>query len=68
MIPQTSVDAGDDPDRLRGHRQLLPGGTGDGQVLNAVLMLTTSILGPVLTERFAPRHVAALVPRKRPTE
>jgi lipid-A-disaccharide synthase-like uncharacterized protein len=33
----------------------------DNHVLNAVLvlMLTTSILGPVLTERFAPRLVAA---------
>jgi hypothetical protein len=31
----------------------------DDHVLNAVLvlMLTTSILGPVLTERFAPRLV-----------
>ncbi|ANY80905.1 hypothetical protein BB934_23955 [Microvirga ossetica] len=33
----------------------------DDQILNAVLvlMLTTSILGPVLTERFAPRLVSA---------
>jgi hypothetical protein len=32
----------------------------DGTMLNAVLvlMLATSILGPVLTERFAPRMLA----------
>ena len=36
-----------------GHRLL------DGNMLNAVLvvMLTTSILGPMLTERFAPRLI-----------
>jgi hypothetical protein len=34
----------------------------DGHVLNAVLvlMVTTSILGPVLTGRFAPRLVAGV--------
>ena len=38
----------------------------DGRLLNVVLvlMLTTAILGPVLTERFAPR----MVPNARPAK
>ena len=38
----------------------------DGRLLNVVLvlMLTTSILGPVLTERFAPRLLPDLIPAK----
>jgi Kef-type K+ transport system membrane component KefB len=38
----------------------------DGRLLNVVLvlMLTTSILGPVLTEHFAPRMLPALRPAK----
>jgi hypothetical protein len=38
----------------------------DGRMLNVVLvlMLTTSILGPVLTERFAPRMLPDLMPAK----
>jgi hypothetical protein len=47
---------------LVAHDTLGPGGQRllDDQVLNAVLvlMLTTSIVGPLLTERFAPRLVA----------
>ena len=41
----------------------------DGQILNAVLvlMLTTSILGPVLTERFAPRLGPGTMRTSRPT-
>ena len=37
----------------------------DGRLLNLVmLMLTTSILGPVLTEHFAPRMLPDLRPAK----
>jgi hypothetical protein len=38
----------------------------DSRLLNVVLvlMLTTSILGPVLTERFAPRMLPSLEPAK----
>ena len=38
----------------------------DGQLLNVVLvlMLTTAILGPILTERFAPRMLPELKPAK----
>jgi hypothetical protein len=38
----------------------------DGRLLNVVLvlMLTTSILGPVLTEYFAPRMLSDLRPAK----
>jgi hypothetical protein len=47
---------------LVAHDTLGPGGRRllDDQVLNAVLvlMLTTSIIGPLLTERFASRLVA----------
>jgi hypothetical protein len=40
----------------------------DVRTLNAVLvlMLTTSILGPVLTERFAPRLLAEAAPTATP--
>jgi hypothetical protein len=40
----------------------------DGRVLNAVLvlMLTTSILGPVLTEHFAPRMLEDTAPAATP--
>jgi hypothetical protein len=31
----------------------------DDRMLNVVLMLVTSVVGPVLTERFAPRLIAS---------